>query len=79
MIALRGEQGIREVSRLRVERQQLSAEIARLKQERAAVERQIEELRSNPKAIEEKARRELGMIREGETVFLLPERHARAR
>jgi cell division protein FtsB len=74
-IAFLGNQGVGEIKRLRAEREHLSDEIARLREKRRAMEREIEKLRGDPGAIEERARRELGMIRQGETVFLLPERH----
>ncbi|MEW6489220.1 MAG: septum formation initiator family protein [Thermodesulfobacteriota bacterium] len=75
-VALLGEQGARELRRLRSERQALAEEIDRLRSQRAALEREIANLRENPRAIEARARKDLGMIRQGETVFLLPERHA---
>lgn len=71
-VAFLGDHGTREVRRLKAERQELSTEIARLREKNAAMEREIADLRENPKAIEARARRELGMIRNGETVFLLP-------
>lgn len=71
--ALLGDQGWREVRRLRHERQVLSEEITQLRARRSALERDIASLRENPRSIETRARRDLGMIREGETVFLLPE------
>lgn len=74
-IAFWGDHGVREVRRLRAERQRLSDEIGRLKARTTTLEREIRDLRENPRAIEDRARRELGMIRNGETVFLLPERH----
>jgi len=74
-VALLGDQGWREVRHLRTERDTLNEEIARLREERVELERQIAQLRDNPRAIETRAREDLGMIRRGETVFLLPERH----
>lgn len=74
-VAIFGEQGVREVRRLRAERRSLAEEIDRLQGRRDALEREIRDLRENPRAVEERARRDLGMIRKGETVFLLPERH----
>lgn len=74
--ALLGEQGWREVRRLRQERHTLSEEIAQLRARRSALERDIAGLREDPRSIESRARRDLGMIREGETIFLLPERNA---
>ena len=74
--AFLGDQGVREVRRLRGERQEILSEIDQLKGKREALEHNVSKLRSDRDAIGEKARRELGMIRQGETVFLLPERHA---
>jgi len=73
--ALLGQQGWREVHRLRGERAVLAEDLARLRAQRDGLERDIASLRENPRAIEARARRDLGMIREGETVFLLPERN----
>ncbi len=73
--ALFGDQGWREVRRLRAERDQLSAEIQRLTQRQEELRRQVAGLKSDPRAIEARARADLGMIKPGETVYLLPERH----
>jgi cell division protein FtsB len=75
-VALLGDQGWREVRRLRDERRTLRGEITRLREERTTLEHEIGQLRDNRRAIETRAREDLGMIRQGETVFLLPERHA---
>ncbi len=77
--ALLGDQGIGEVKRLRSERQELASEIARHRAHRDALEKEVLSLRDNPRAIEARARGELGMIRKGETLFLLPERHDQTR
>lgn len=74
-VALFGEQGLREVRRLRAQRRGLAAEIEQLKAQRDALEREIVNLRESPRAIEARARKDLGMIQKGETVFLLPEHH----
>lgn len=74
-VAVLGDQGWRDVRRLRDERQTLAEEISSLRDQREALEREITQLRDNPRAIETRARQDLGMIRRGETVFLLPERH----
>ena len=73
--ALLGPQGLREVRGLRAEGQELASEIVRLEEEKATLEKSALRLRESPRAIESKARTDLGMIREGETVFLLPERN----
>ncbi|GAB4285053.1 MAG: hypothetical protein Kow0092_39240 [Deferrisomatales bacterium] len=74
-VALFGDQGFREVRRLRAEGRRLAGQVAELEARRDALEAQIRDLTNNPRAIEERARRDLGMIRKGETLFLLPERH----
>jgi len=66
-----GEKGHREVYRLNNEREKLSTEISELWTRKRSAEKEIENLRNNPAAIEDRARRELGMIRRGETVFHL--------
>jgi cell division protein FtsB len=73
--AVFGPQGLREVRRLHAERRELAAEIDRLRVQKRELERSALRLRENPRAIEARARRDLGMVREGETVFVLPERH----
>ena len=73
--ALFGPQGVREVRRLRAERRGLAAGISRLQSQRVTLEKTVLRLRNDPRAIESLARHELGMIRKGETVFLLPEHH----
>ncbi|MBI5015699.1 MAG: septum formation initiator family protein [Deltaproteobacteria bacterium] len=78
-LALFGRQGLREVRRLRAERQQLASEIAQLRDRRRELEAEIADLRGNTKSLEARARHDLGMIKKGETVFLLPEHHAQRR
>lgn len=74
--ALLGDQGWREVRRLRAERDQLAAEIEQLAEREQALRREVTDLQTNQRAIEARARADLGMIKPGETIFLLPERHA---
>ena len=73
--ALFGDQGWREVRRLRAERDQMSTEIDRLTRRQEQLQREVTALKENPRAIETRARADLGMIKPGETVYLLPERH----
>lgn len=75
--AVFGDLGYREVRRLGAERRQLEADVAALRAERQRLERDIAGLNDDPRAVERRAREGLGMIRKGETVFLLPERHGR--
>jgi cell division protein FtsB len=78
-LALLGDQGLKEVRRLRTERDHLLAEISQLREKSRALEKDVQNLRENPDAIAARARRDLGMIRKGETVYLLPERHGKNR
>ncbi len=73
--ALFGSRGVPEVRRLRAERDKVLAELRALKEEEDALWREIRDLRENPRAIERRARENLGMIRRGEVIFLLPETH----
>ena len=74
--ALFGDQGWQEVSRLRGERADLIAEIETLRARRDDLSREVAGLTHRPSVIEARAREDLGMVKPGETVFLLPERHA---
>ncbi len=77
--ALLGRHGLPEVRRLREEADRVSREIQDLRRRELEARRDIRNLRENPRAIEARARADLGMIREGETIFLLPERHGQDR
>lgn len=54
------------------------AENAELEERNAALVREVDELQTGMDAIEEHARNELGLIREGETFFLLIEEESPA-
>ena len=77
--ALLGRHGLPEVRRLREDTERVSREIQELRRRELEARRDIRNLRENPRAIEARAREDLGMIREGETIFLLPERHGQNR
>ncbi|MCX6544124.1 MAG: septum formation initiator family protein [Acidobacteria bacterium] len=49
----------------------LAIEIARRRQDNAALREQVRRLREDPAAIEDVARRELGMVRRGEILFII--------
>ncbi len=69
--SLVGERGLLAILRARHEGEQLSAIIARQRDENARLREQANRLRDDPTAIEEIARRELGLIKPGERVFIL--------
>ena len=78
-LALLGDQGLREVRRLKSERDRLVAEIVQLKERSRTLERDVRNLRENPEVIALRARKDLNLTRKGETVFMLPESHAKTR
>jgi len=66
-----GERGLLATLRARRGYDELSATIARERAENARLREQVRRLREDPATIEEIARRELGLIRPGETVFII--------
>jgi len=66
-----GERGLLAILRARQEYDAMSAAIARQRAENARLRETARRLREDPSAIEEIARRELGLIRPGERVFIV--------
>ena len=69
--ALVGEKGLLATFRARRGYDQLAGQIARMRAENARLREAARELREDPATIEELARRELGLIRPGETLFII--------
>ena len=69
--ALVGEQGLFAMLKARRQAEELAATIARQRAENARLREEIGRLNDDPAAIEEVARRELGLIRPGEKVFII--------
>jgi cell division protein FtsB len=69
--ALVGERGLLAMLRARQEHDGLTTAIARQRMENDRLREEIRRLTEDPAAIEEIARRELGLIRPGEKVFIL--------
>ena len=69
--ALVGEQGLFAMLRARRQAEELAATIARKRAENARLREEARRLTDDPAAIEEVARRELGLIRPGEKVFII--------
>jgi cell division protein FtsB len=69
--ALFGDRGVLHLLDQRRRAEALALEVDELQAENAAVASEIAALRSNPRAIERLAREELGLVRPGETVFLV--------
>ena len=68
-----GEGSLAHVARLEAEIEQQTKENERLKQRNKILYTEVQELKSGLDAIEERARNELGMIKEGETFYLVIE------
>ena len=66
-----GDRGLLAMLRARREGGELAATIARLRAENARLREDARRLREDPAAIEEIARRELGLIKPGEKVFII--------
>jgi len=69
--ALFGDRGFIETMRARQEYDQLAASISRLKAENARLREEARQLREEPEAVEELARKELGLARPGEVLFIV--------
>jgi cell division protein FtsB len=66
-----GERGLLAMLRARQEHDDLAATIARVRADNARLREEARRLREDPAAIEEVARRDLGLIRPGEKVFII--------
>jgi cell division protein FtsB len=66
-----GDRGLLAMLRARQQHDELAASIARTRAENARLREEARRLREDPSVIEEIARRELGLIRPGETVFIV--------
>ncbi len=69
--ALVGDRGLVAIRRARREYRELAAIIGRQRAENAALREEVRRLTEDPAAIEEIARGELGLIRPGETMFII--------
>lgn len=69
--ALVGERGVVATARARREHEELAAAIAAQRAENVRLREEIRRLTEDQGAIEEVARRELGLIRPGEKVFII--------
>jgi cell division protein FtsB len=69
--AVVGDRGLLATMRARHEYDQLAATIARQRAENARLREEARRLKEDPSAIEEIARRELGLIKPGEKVFIV--------
>lgn len=68
-----GAGGVAEINRLQTEIAGQRAENERLRERNRVMEAEVMELKQGMETVEERARHELGMLREGETLYLLME------
>ena len=68
-----GEGGIAEAQRLQAQIAEQQAENERLLERNRVMEAEVMELKQGLETVEERARHELGMVREGATLYLLME------
>ena len=74
--AIAGERGLVQTASVRREYRQLANSVARLQRENRQLTLQADRLRHDRTTIEELARRELGLIRPGEQLFIFTDRPA---
>lgn len=77
--ALVGDRGLLAMLRARHQYDSLAATIAHQRTENARLREEVRRLREDPGAIEEIARRDLGLIRPGEKVFIVKDLPAPAK
>lgn len=71
--ALVGDKGVLQMVKKRQESRALERDLAGARSENARLREEMERLNSDPAAIEDLARRELGLIKPGEKLFLIRE------
>jgi cell division protein FtsB len=69
--ALVGDQGLMATMRARKQYDRLASDLGRLRSQNASLREEARRLREDPAAIEEIARRDLGLMSPGETLFIV--------
>ena len=69
--ALVGEKGLLEMLQARQQYRSLEASLTQVRSENARLREEARRLREDPEAIEDLARRELGLIKPGEQLFII--------
>ena len=71
LTAIFGDRGVLAIARVQHERDQLAAEVARAKAENARAREDIRKLQGDAATLEALARRDLGLVRRGEKLFII--------
>lgn len=74
-----GTRGLPAVLEARRQLSEATRELAQIREENARLRAEVQRLRSDPAAIEELARRDLGLVKPGEKVFIIKEAAPRTR
>jgi len=69
--ALVGDKGLLDIIRARRQYREIAAALAQTRHDNARLRAEIRRLRDDPARIEEVARKDLGLIRDGEVVFIV--------
>ena len=77
--ALVGDKGLLDTLRAHRQHAELSAALAQKRQENARLREEIRRLKEDPGAIESVARQDLGLMREGELLFIVRDTPSPAR
>ena len=72
MTSVFGKKGVMQIHDDRLRLAKLDADLAELQNKKARLEAEIRRLGKNPRAVEKKARGDLGLIKPGEKVIMLP-------
>lgn len=73
-MAVFGKDAMPAIRRLKSEKSELQGEVDTLEKRQEELQKKTKLLQSDPRIMERRAREELGMVREGETVILIPEK-----
>lgn len=68
-----GEKGVIKIIRLKRERDRIIADVSRMQEENTRLQEEIRRLREDPRYLESVARRDLGLIKENEILFIFEE------
>ena len=75
VVALVGEKGFLELGRVRQQHRALEAALAQARAHNMRLRNEVKRLNNDPGSIEEIARRELGLIKPGEKLFIVKDIH----
>jgi cell division protein FtsB len=74
--SLFGEKGLIKIIQLRRERDRIIADVSRMEEENKRLQEEIKRLREDSRYLESVARRDLGLIKENEILFIFEEEAA---